>query len=100
MSDQIKYIVHAHPSYLVGANPQGIPKQGPMGPRGYRGSPGPECPCSHITVSNRISELELSIKEMTENITELTEALNESRDQIQALLDYCFVDKTRWNQKT
>ena len=82
------------PGKMGPPGPSGI-----MGQRGQMGPPGPPCPCSYPVISDKILDLESSIKELGEDIIKLTKALNESRDQIQALLDYCFVDKSRWKQK-
>lgn len=45
-----------------------------------------------------ITEMQKRIDDQDEKITELTLALNESRDQIQALLDFCF-GKAQWEEK-
>ncbi len=37
-------------------------------------------------------------KECEGRIDELTRALNESREKIQALLDFCFTDKSQWKE--
>lgn len=38
------------------------------------------------------------VKHYEEIIQKLTEALNESREQIQALLDFCFTDRSKWKE--
>jgi len=48
-------------------------------------------PPSNTELAQRISDLEQTVEE-------LTIALNESRDHIQSLLDFCFVDKTAWKE--
>jgi hypothetical protein len=36
--------------------------------------------------------------QLREEIDRLTEALNESRQQIQALMDFCFADRSKWKE--
>lgn len=38
------------------------------------------------------------IEEHQKQIDDLTTALNESREQIQALLDFCFTDRSKWKE--
>lgn len=38
------------------------------------------------------------IEEQQKQIDDLTTALNESREQIQALLDFCFTDRSKWKE--
>lgn len=49
-----------------------------------------------------IDEIKTASKKETdslrEEITKLTESQNESREQIQALLDYCFTDRSPWKE--
>ena len=46
----------------------------------------------------RNKELEGRLKKLEDMVESLVEAQNESRDQIQALLDYCFTDRSRWKE--
>lgn len=48
-------------------------------------------PPSNMELAQRISDLEQTVEE-------LKIALNESRDHIQSLLDFCFVDKSAWKE--
>lgn len=51
---------------------------------------------STVALSN--TELTKMIHELEQTVEELTIALNESRDRIQALCDFCFVDKSAWKE--
>ena len=73
------------------------------GPKGDVGMPGPMGPpgnpvfCKDDPDYNaHIKEYEREIAYLHRSIDTLTTALNESRDQIQALLDYCFTDRSGW----
>ena len=45
-----------------------------------------------------IDELYKLIEEQNKQILELQDALNETRQQVQALLDYCFTDRSKWKE--
>lgn len=45
-----------------------------------------------------LSANDKEIIQLKNKISELTESLNETREQVQALLDYCFTDKSRWKE--
>ncbi len=51
---------------------------------------------STVALSN--TELTKRIREVEQTVEELTIALNESRDRIQALMDFCFADKSAWKE--
>lgn len=58
---------------------------------------------SDITIlQNKVTQLEKDLqyerKQHEHQIETLTDSLNESREQIQALLDYCFTDRSRWKE--
>jgi len=75
-----------------------------------------DCACPKINVkpidkikslTNRINEAEklnkklvTHISRLDDNIDTLTKVLNETRDQVQALLDYCFTDRRNWKEGT
>ena len=47
---------------------------------------------------NRSKAQKKQIEEQQKQIDDLTTAVNESREQIQALLDYCFTDRSKWKE--
>ena len=63
-----------------------------------RPKPLPPYPDDHtrITIINPSEELKKRVSDLEIDVAELKVALNESRDQIQALLDYCFTDRSGW----
>ena len=47
-------------------------------------------------MKKKINKLKNEIKEQDKTICELSDGLNETREKVQALLDFCFTDKTNW----
>jgi hypothetical protein len=55
-------------------------------------------PASNISMLQLTMSYTMTIIRQQKQIDELVKAQNESREQIQALLDYCFTDKSRWKE--
>lgn len=52
----------------------------------------------HTVTPDQFDQLTQRVQELETSVETLTQALNESREQIQALLDYCFADKSKWKE--
>lgn len=93
--------------------PVGI--RGPTGPVGIRfyapigeiGATGPVGPINYRDVTPprsrtdiEIEALNKKLEEQRQMIDELTEALNETREKLQACLDFCFTDRSKWKEGT
>ena len=86
--------------------PPGPPgRSGPMGEAGMPGPPGTlEYKYAEMLVSleKRVEETERTIEkrmtEMEKAMETLVISQNESREQIQALLDFCFTDRSKWKE--
>jgi hypothetical protein len=50
------------------------------------------------TLQQQLQEQIAINNEQTEAIAQLEKSLNETREQVQALLDYCFTDRTKWKE--
>ena len=46
----------------------------------------------------RITELTTRMENLEKDNEELQRALDETREQVQALLDYCFTDRSKWKE--
>lgn len=55
--------------------------------------------CDKLTIGEYVCpSLDERLKKLEEMMEELVVAQNESREKIQALLDYCFTDKSQWKE--
>ena len=80
-------------------------RDGERGERGFPGQPGARGPPGNPVFCKDDPDFKRYVQETTRTITELTQtvetlhqSLAESRDQIQALLDYCFTDRSKWKE--
>lgn len=73
---------------------------GIVGARGSTGDTGPAiyCKSDYERMNEKVIEQQNQIDQLKDTISQLTEAQNESRERIQALLDYCFTDRSAWKE--
>ena len=81
---------------------------GSMGRLGPPGPPGPPGTLEYkyaemlVSLEKRVEETERAIEkrmtEMEKAMETLVISQNESREQIQALLDFCFTDRSKWKE--
>lgn len=88
--------MQAHIGLQGNRGPQGI--QGPMGIPGLRGAPPDPRDVEIQALKKLVDEQNNKIDSLEQAVETLTEAQNESREQIQALLDYCFTDRSKWKE--
>ena len=50
--------------------------------------------------AEQIQKLTEQVSQLDNNVETLTNALNETKEQVQALLDYCFTDRSNWKEGT
>ena len=70
---------------------------GIQGPMGWVPPPDPR-DVEIQALKKLVGEQTKKIDDLEHAVEALTEAQNESREQIQALLDYCFTDRSLWKE--
>ena len=73
---------------------------GPMGLQGPIGRVPPRDPrdVEIEALKKLVEDHSKKIDDLEQTVETLTNAQNESREQIQALLDYCFTDRSKWKE--